>query len=531
MKRLLSLALALLFILALVPATSLAEAADRSIVYAISDDPEQMDPTLNSYSRSSMVLQQLFRGLYKLDADAKTFIPALAESYTVSDDGMVYTFTLKEGLKWSDGSDLTAHDFEYSWKRVLNPEVASKACSDMWVIKNGKAYSKGEATADDVGVKATDDKTLVVELESYAPWFLSLTSITSYFPVKKDVVENETPWTKSPDTYVCCGPFMPVEFSALEHIKMVKNPYYYNADAVEVENLTYVIIPDSTTELTAYNNGDINVSDSLSADAVDQYVGSAEYFETGRIGIQYCDFNCTKPEFSDNRVRKAFAMAINRQQIMDAIRSTEKPLFGFIPYSQPSLTDPSKSYREVAGDMFAEDVEAAKALLAEAGYPNGEGFPEVEIVCQANTTQKLFAQILGEMWKANLGVPYRITTYESATYWDELANGNFSVDRNGYTCDYRDPVANLAIFVTGSNASENAWDDATFDAMIDAANQITDPAEREKAIIAAEAYLVDQMPGMPIFSYEDSFLVKPNIQGIIKNYIGHINFEYAHFVD
>jgi oligopeptide transport system substrate-binding protein len=179
--------------------------------------------------------------------------------------------------------------------------------------------------------------------------------------------------------------------------------------------------------------------------------------------------------------------------------------------------------------MFTEDVAAAQALMAEAGYEGGAGFPVVNIVCQNSDQQKLMAQILGEMWKTNLGVQYTITTYESSTYWDELANGNFSVGRNGYTCDYLDPSANLKIWVSGSNCSENGWDDTVYDDMVAAASLILDPAAREQALIEAEAYLCAQMPGMPMYTMTDDYLVKSDLKGIVKNKIGHIYFEYAHF--
>ena len=526
MKKLFALLLALAMLLGCIPA--MADATNNTIVYTIEKDPQEMDPTLNSYSLSSQVLQQLFRGLYKLNPEGNGFIPAMAESYTLSEDQKTYTFTLKEGLLWSDGTPLTAHDFEYSWKRVANPDVASKASSDMWVLKNSRAYTEGNMTADEVGVKALDDLTLEVVTENLCPWFLSLTATTSFLPVKKDVVEAEgDPWTKSPATYVCNGPYMPLEFSSLEHVKMIKNPNYVDADKIQVENLNYVVISDFNAALTAYNNGDIHVLDNLTADAFAQYADSPEYRPVARIGVQYCDFNCELPEFSDVRVRRAFSISLNRQAILAALRLPYRPVYGYIPYAQPSLTAEGVSYREIAGDMFEENVEEAQALMAEAGYPNGEGFPVVRIVAQSSDEQKLLVQILGEMWKQNLGISYEITNLESSTYWDELDEGNFSIDRNAFTCDYPDPVANLTIFTTGSNAYENRWDDAAYDEMILSANQITDPAEREAALIAAEAYLVAQMPAMPIYSMDSPLLVKPNVKGIVKNVIGHTNFEYA----
>jgi len=525
MKKLFSVLLILALAASMLAVSAMAEG--NMVITAIADDPQQMDPTLNSYSRSSQVLQNLFKGLYKLDADGSTFVPAIAEGVEISEDQLTYTFTLREGLKWSDGSDLTAYDFEYSWLRVLDPEVLSKATSDLWIVKNGEAYYRGECAAEDVGIKATDDRTFVVELENITPWFLMLTSTTSFLPVSKAVVEANENWAWDASTYVCNGPYMLQEYSSLDKIVMVKNPYYYAADEVKLDGVQYSIIPETATELLAYKNGDINVSINLDQQGITDYAGTDELYQLPRIGIQYCDFNTQLPEFSDKRVRQAFAKAIDRKVLLQAMGVVEQPVYGFVPYAQPSLTDESKSYRDIAGDMFTENVDEAKALMEEAGYPNGEGFPTITIKVQNSTQQGILAQVLGDMWKTNLGVNYEIQSRESSVYWDELDAGDFSVDRNGYTCDYSDPSANLKIWISGSNAYENGWDDPVYDEMFNATLAMTDPAEREAALIEAEAYLVDQMPGMPVYSMETQFLVKPEVSGVIANPIGHVNFEYA----
>ncbi|MBQ6174316.1 MAG: peptide ABC transporter substrate-binding protein [Clostridia bacterium] len=500
-------------------------AAGKVIITAIADDPEEMDPTRNSYSRSSRVLQNLFVGLYKLDADGTTYVPAMADHYDVSEDGLVYTFTLKEGLKWSDGSPLTARDFEFSWIRALAPD--SRCASDLWIIKNGKAYNNSECKAEEVGVKALDDLTFQVTLENNTPWLISLTATTSFFPVKKDLVENNDNWKASVDTYVSNGPFMLVEFRHSNKLILKKNPNYYSADTVKIDEVDFVVIANSSAELIAYGNGEINVSTNLDAEALKRYAGTEEFHTSGRVGIQYCDFNCNLPEFSDKRVRQAFAMAINRQSLLTMLGIVEPAVYGFVPYAQPSLTDSSKSYREVAGDMFKEDVAEAKRLLAEAGYPDGAGFPEVVIVTKNDEQQLRMAQILSQMWKDNLGISCKIDPRESSSYWGDLARGDFSVDRNGYTVDYADASANLKIWVTGSNASENQWDDPVYDELFNKTLAMTDPAEREAALIEAEKYLADQMPGMPMYSYDNQYLVKPNVTGVTCNPIGHIFYEYA----
>ncbi|MCQ2436940.1 MAG: peptide ABC transporter substrate-binding protein [Clostridia bacterium] len=526
MKKFLAALLVLMLSLSVIALPTFAE-GENMILTAIADDPETMDPTPCSWSRSPRVLQNLFKGLYKLDADGVTYVPAMAESYVLSDDGLTYTFTLRDGMVWSDGSPLTAYDFEYSWLRVLDPEVNSNCASDLWVVKNGKAYYNGECGVEEVGVKALDEKTFEVVVETPTPWLINLTATTSFFPVCKAVVEANENWTTDIATYICNGPFMLQEYSSLSRLVMVPNPNYYCADEIKIDGVVFNIIPEAEAELTAYKNGELNVSGNLNGNAVAQFAGTDEFHTSGKIGIQYCDFNCQLPEFSDKRVRQAFAMAIDRNALLDALGIVEPAVYGFVPYAQPALTDPTKSYREIAGDMFSEDVAAAQALLAEAGYPNGEGFPVVQIVTKNDPTQKLMAQIIGEMWKANLGIQYEPDTRESSVYWSDLADGKFSVDRNGYTCDYTYCGANLAIWVTGSNASENGWDDPVYDEMYTNTLYIVDPAEREAALIECEKYLVDQMPGMPVYSYDNQYLVKPEVNGVICNAIGHIYYEYC----
>ena len=525
MKKMLSLLLVMLLAASVLVMPAVAEGAKQTIITSIADDPEVMNPTECSFSRSSRVLQNLFVGLYKLDSDGATYVPALAEGYTVSDDGLVYTFTLKDGLKWSDGSSLTAYDFEYAWLSTLYP--VTFASNDLWVLKNGEAYSEEQVSAEEVGVKALDDKTLQVELETAIPWFINLTATTTFMPICKANAEANEKWTADVSTYVSDGPFMLTEYSSLSRVVMVKNPNYYDADKVQIDEVQFVVIPDPDSALTAYKNGEINVDSELSANALVDFANSSELTTKGRIGIQYCDFQCLLPEFSDKRVRQAFAMSINRQEMLMMLGIIEPPLYGFVPYSQMSLTDPTKTYREVAGDMFTEDVEAAKALMAEAGYPNGEGFPTVHLVCKNDVQQKKMMEILGEYWKTNLGVEYVIDTLESSVYWGELAAGHFSVDRNGFTCDYMDPSAHLKIFTDGSNASENQWDDPAYTQMYKDSLAMTDPAEREAALIEMEKYLTEEMPAFPVYSYELQYLVKPEVKGVIANPIGHFFFEYA----
>ncbi|MED1954163.1 peptide ABC transporter substrate-binding protein [Brevibacillus centrosporus] len=509
-------------------ATAEKPAVEQKIIYALSKEPEEMDPTLNVYARSSIVLQNLFRGLYKIDESGKKPVPSLAESYELDSTGTKYTFKLNKNAKWSDGKPVTAQDFEYSWKRVLNPDVASGAAFYLYYLKNGKAYNEKKASADDVGVKAVDESTLEVTLESPTPYFLELLCVTAYYPVRKDAVEKEG-WTKSPETYLTTGPFVLSELKPKEKYVLKKNPNYLEADKVKLDTLEIVFIESSEAELAAYTNDEIQVSDNMTPEGMKRFENTPEFFSVPRIGMQYFDFNASKKPFDDAKVRKAFSMAINREQIIKSIvQSVEKPAFGFVPYGIPDGVQKDKEYRDVAGNMFTENVDEAKKLLAEAGYPDGQGIPEIKMIVQANQTDKDIAQALQSMWKQNLGVDVNIETFESKVYWDEIDNGNFSIAGDGWTGDYPDPMTNLDIFESVNASDDIRWSNPEYDRLLDENRKISDQAKRMENYAKAEKILADEMPLMPLRFYEDQFLAKPNVKGVLKNYIGHTIFEYAH---
>lgn len=500
---------------------------EKKIIYALPSEPETLDPTLNVYSRSSIVMQNLFRGLYKISQDGLP-VPSLASETKLDETGTKYTFKINPNAKWSDGKPVTAHDFEYSWKRVLNPDVASEAAFDLFYLKNGQAYNEGKATADQVGVKAVDDQTLEVELENPTTYFLNLLCATSYYPVRKDVVDGNDGWTKTPETYLVTGPFTLSEIHPKQKYVLKKNPNYLDADKVQLDTLEIVFIEAAEAELAAYTNGEIDVSDNINNESLQKYLNTPEFFAEPRIGTYYFDYNTSVKPFDDPRVRKAFAISINREAIVkNVLQSNEKIAFGFVPYGMPDLVDPTKEYRDVVGDLFKEDVAEAKRLLAEAGYPDGKGLPEIEFMTMSGNTDKDIAQALHSMWKENLGVEVTINILESKIYWDEMRMGNFMIARDGWTGDYLDPMTNLTLFETVNGKDGTRWSNAEYDALLKENREIQDQTKRAANYAKAEQILMDEMPVFPLYFYQDTYLAKPHVKGVMKNYIGHTYFEYA----
>lgn len=506
--------------------------ADGKVLkYVMSKEPETLDPNMNNYSTSSSVLQNLFTGLMQVGADG-SLINGCAEKYEVSDDGLTYTFTLRDGLKWSDGSDLTASDFEYAWKRALNPETASPGVAYLYYVKNGQAYNEGTASADDVGVKAVDDKTLEVTLENPTAYFPDLTAVTVYFPTKKDVVENSTPWTKSADTYVCNGAFRIKEINPQESYVLEKNPEYYDADNVKLDGVDIIFIESAEAALSAYNAGEVDVLDNavLGTQARTQYDGSDELQSYDLIGTRYYDFNCSKDYLSDARVRRALSISLNREVITQTIQASKpEPAYAFVPHGI-TYEGSDKDFRDTVGNLFEENVDEAKSLMSEAGYPDGNGFPTLTLITQNDQEQKDMAQAMQAMWKENLGVNVEITTYESKVYWDEQRSGNFDICYDGWVGDYPDASTNLECFTLTKNDYQCRWlneDAQKYNDMLMEARSLSDNAKRMELFTNAEKLLIDEMPIIPLSYRNAQLLVKPDCKNVLKTYIGHTLLKYA----
>ena len=529
------LALSMLLCMAVSVGTASADSPNK-LIFQMGGEPDRMDPTMNDYSSGSYAIQNLFRGLYKFSPEGE-IVPAMAESYDLSEDGVVYTFHLREGLKWSDGSPLTAADFEYSWKRVLNPDLASETAYSMYnIIKNGSEYFLDKtATADDVGVKAIDDLTLEVTLKYPAPYFVSMTCSSAYFPVKKEVVESDPNWEWNDKVFVSNGPFMVKEMRRDDTFIFAKNPNYYDAANVKIDEVDYVFLNAAETARLAFNNGEVDIAVSVNADAMKEHESDGTLLVTPRIGYRWYEFRTDHKPFDDPRVRQALAMALNREVLIKAVmQSTERPLLGFVPHAFPDIIEPDKSWREANGDTFAEDLDKAKALLAEAGYPNGEGFPSFRLVQETSATLEKVAEAMAQMWKQYLNITAEIVTVEGGVFWADPGGsrkeGEFEIAYMGYTGDYLDPTSILFTFRNEhNNNSVTMWDNEEYNNLMQSLSEGVTGAAREELLRKAESILTAEMPVIPIYSYTSMALVSEKVGGFTRNYIGHPNFEYCYF--
>ncbi len=522
-------------------------------VFNLGSDPKTLDPSLNSASDGGDIINNTFEGLVVDTADAGLQL-AGAKSIEKSEDGKKYTIMLQEGINWSDGKPVTAKDYEYAWLRVMSPEAASEYSFIMAPhIVNGEAYLKGEVEASEVGVKAVDDMTLEVELNYPLPYFEALLSFYTYMPVRKDVVEaNPDTWFRDPATVVCNGPFKLGSYKTGDSLILVKNEEYHDADAVMVNWIKAPFIEEATTAHSAYLSGDIAVNGHIPSEEIPTLLAEDPYFTSApRIGTYYYIFNMDKPELQDVNVRKALSLAIDRKAIVENVaKGGQIPATGFIPGSLSDST--GKSFREggVEYDINPDkaEVEMAKALFAEAGFPEGEGFPEMTLYYNTSEGHKQIAEAVQEMWKTNLGIDVKLANEEWAVFQDRRHNGDFQIARGGWIGDYADPMTMLDLWTSISGNNDAQWrsteqpvvapndkqlnpDNAPFDQMI-LDSMTLEGAERDAKLREAEKYLAEQHIFIPVYYYTSAYVINEDIvEGVEKTTMGSWYFKNAEVVE
>ncbi|OON98745.1 MAG: ABC transporter substrate-binding protein [Epulopiscium sp. Nele67-Bin004] len=487
----------------------------QELVFNLGVDPLSLDPQLNTAIDGGYVLNNTFEGLVR-EIDGE-LTPAMAESWTVSDDGLVYTFTLRDNLKWSDGQDLVAGDFEYAWKRAMNPETAGKY-RNLFVsanMLNAVEIVADEVSYDELGVKALDDKTLEVTLTNPCEFFLRLIIANSFLPVREDIVDVEGVWAKNPETAVSNGPFVLSEYSMGDQLVLTKNEHYWNADNVMLDTVVCKMIVDASTALTAFNADEIHMSGVIPADEIPVLIAeSTEMHILPNIGTYYLAMNLENEIFDDVNVRKALSLAIDRELFVEQVtRSGETVATGFIG---PGFLDANgDEFMDVAGNYGISknaDIEAAQQALADAGYPNGEGFPTLEYLYNTNETHKKAAEAFQEMWKQNLGIEVELVNQEWGVFLETRTLGDYEIARNGYIGDYTDPNTLLEIFLSdhGQNTIRFYNDDYD-EAMANA--RVTTGQERMEYLYEAQDILMEDYSIIPIYHYVYTWLVADEVEG------------------
>lgn len=502
----------------------------QEMVFVLSNEPDGIDPGVTNNSFASTFLVNCFEGLVTYDATG-TVVPGNAESWDISEDGTVYTFHLRDGLKWSDGTDLTAEDYVYALQRVLNPETAGQYVDIVTAyVKNAKEYYAGEATAEELGVKAVDPQTLEITLIQPTSFFIDLLTMWVFDPVQKATIEaNGDQWTASPETYVCNGPFKITEMNMGESMVLEKNEHYWDAENVTMEKVTLRYILDTSTALTAYESGEVDgIRNIPSSDYARLKAENAGIQSVPNYGTVYYNINCEKEPYNNPLVRKALNLAVDRQAIIDNVVQVDAtPAYNFLaPGYVVDGTDITEG-RSDRGLSPNADPEAAKAALAEAGYPDGEGFPTLQLSYYSDDTVKKVVEAMAEMLETNLGIEVEITSNDWAIFYENVQKGNYEVAAMGWSADYTHPMSFLPLLVTDDANNNSFYSNPEYDAMVEQIKVETDPAKAVELIKQAEDLVMDEYPFINLYYKADNFLMKDYVKGYYMLSNGNLCFKNA----
>ena len=496
--------------------------------YSVGAEPESLDPRKSTSIAASTLEAQLFEGLTGLDAN-NNIVPAVAERWEISPDGLKYTFYLRNTARWSNGDPVTAHDFEYAWKSALSPELASSYAFQLYYLKNGEAYNSKNADINDVGVKAAGDYVLEVTLESPTPYFLSLTAFHTYYPLHAKTVTGNDKWAADPKTIISNGPFKIVNWVHNNKIELVKNDQYWDAASVRLPRIDFVLVDNTGTVLSMFASNQLDMAENMPASELPRLLkeGKAKIFPF--LGTYYYSFNVNRPPFDNPKVRKAFCLALDRRVIVETItRGGQKPALAFVPYGLPEI-NAGEDFRSKGGDYIRDnDVAAAQKLLAEAGYPQGAGLPSVTLLYNTSENHKMIAEAVQEMWKKNLGVSVQLSNQEWKVFLDNLDKKNFQIARDNWVGDYNDAMTFIDLFESANGNNNPGYKNPLYDELVRHAKSTPVQGERIKAMHEAEKILIDEAVIIPLYFYTNPLLVKPNVKGYNRSILGTVYFKEAY---
>ena len=509
-------------------------------------NPETLDPALNSAVDGGNTIITVFETLLIINENNEA-VPGQAESWTTSEDGLTWTFTMRDGLKWSDGTDLNAKDFEYSFKRMADPDTAAPYAETCLGMIDGFEEAAGfpdadgnptvEPNLDALNVKASDDgKTLTIVLAYPCSYFDKIVAFAAMSPVQKATVEaNGDAWCTSPDTYVCNGPFMITEWTPSERIVLTKNPNYvggWDSSKIVSESITLLLLEDSSASFAAYNSGEAQLIKDVPTDEIPSLTKAedgGDFYVDTILGTYYVSLNLKRDAFKDAKVRRALSLAIDRDYVANTIMqgtySTADSIVG------PGIVDENGYFHDNGNAPYiSADYEAnlaeAKKLLADAGYPNGEGYPTIEYSTNDAGYHVPLAEYLQQAW-SDLGITLTISKMEWSSFTAARRAGEYDVARNGWVMDYNDPSNMVELFCTDNGNNDGKYSNADFDAAIEA-SKVADAAEHFAQLHKAEDILMEDMGCIPVAYYNDFWLQSPALKGTWHSPYGYWYLQYGY---
>ena len=498
-------------------------------------NPETLDPSLNSAVDAANTIITIFEPLLIINENNEV-VGGQAESWEASEDGLTWTFTMRDGLKWSDGTDLTAKDFEYSFKRMVNPDTAAPyAETCLGMIDGFDAAQAGDADA--LNVKASDDgKTLTIVLSYPCSYFDKMAAFASMSPVQQATVEaNGDAWCTAAETFVSNGPYMITEWTPSERIVLSKNPNYvggWDSSKIVSDSITLLLLEDSSASYAAYNSGEAVLIKDVPTDEIPSLTKAedgGDFYVDTILGTYYVSLNLQRDAFQDAKVRKALSLAIDRDYVANTIMqgtyTTADSIVG------PGIVDESGYFHDNGNAPYiSADYEAnlaeAKKLLEEAGYPNGEGYPTIEYSTNDSGYHVPLAEYLQQTW-GDLGITLSISKMEWSAFTAARRAGEYDVARNGWVMDYNDPSNMVELFCTGNGNNDGKYSNADFDAAIDA-SRVADSAEHFAQLHKAEDILMEDTGCLPIAYYNDYWLQSPALKGTWHSPYGYWYLQYGY---
>ena len=505
---------------------------DGILHYGNGAEPQGLDPHVVTGVPENHLIRALFEGLAVKNPVTLEPEPGVAERWTFNEDRSVITFYLNPNAKWSNGEQVTADDFVWSWNRALHPETGNLYAYMLYPVKNAEAYAKGDVSEfSEVGVKALDETTLEVTLNAPTPYFIQLMDHYSTFAVHPETLlkfgkmtDRFTPWTRV-GNIVSNGAFVLEDWALNRHIKMIKNQEYWDKDNVSLNGVVFYPTENEVSEERMFRVEQLHRTEGVPLDKVPVYreIPESPYMQDPYLGTYYYLVNIDRPPVDDVRVRQALSMSLDREQLARTVmQEVVIPAYSITPPGTLGYQPPK---------LFDFDPEKARQLLAEAGYPNGEGWPGLDIIYNTNEAHRKIAVAVQQMWKKYLNVDITISNQEWKVYLNAVSQRDFQVARRGWIGDYVDPNNFLDLFITDGGNNNTGFANDYYDEMVlQLAPRARTEEERFAIFHEAETLLMQQMPIIPIYTYATRHLVHPSVEGMSANLMDSLNLKYVKLV-